>query len=254
MVLDFVQQRCIYILLFLSVTAFVWWFTFRARGVPSIVKSDPEELDRSRESWLRSCGYKYLGSYRINFGNAIAIIANAYLSPDDVKACEIVRIAGVTVTEFTSRGIPFFILCLNDYNGGEVLGYPPYKAVFHSRAKSIEELSNLHDRLLEELRLHGVTPSPLPSGEGIFEDVVVKGSKRDFEHQVRIGRMRTVGDGSYKPTLVGAIIGIPIVWFHGAMAIFTAFLPRDDKSILKQLRKKLDVFWGYPQSDIDYKY
>jgi hypothetical protein len=254
MILDLLQQYVVHVVLLVSAAGMIWWFTFRARSTPSIVRIDYRELDCERESWLFGNGYRYIGTYQINFGNPMTIVVNAYLSSDCVKACEIIRIGGRIVTEFTSRCIPFFVLCLNDFQGGSVVGYAPYKVVLHARTKSVEELSALHDRLLNECRLRNATPAPLPNGDGVFEELVVKGAQRDFEYQVRIGRMKRVGSNVYKPTLVGAVIGPSIVWFSGMKSVFTAILPWNDRRILKRLRAKLDSFWSYPQTDIDYKY
>jgi hypothetical protein len=48
MILDLLQQYLVRVVLIVSAAALFWWFTFRARGAPSIVKIDHRKFESRR--------------------------------------------------------------------------------------------------------------------------------------------------------------------------------------------------------------
>lgn len=255
MVISLLEHYVLHVVVIVVAVAIVYRVTFRSRGVPSIERTAPREVDRDREEWLLANGYAFLGTYRIDYGTPIEMVMNAFVSSDGVKACGIIRVNEKVVVEFTSRCRPFFVLCLNNFCEGSVMKYPPFKLVLHVREESIAGLSDLYDRLLDECRLRRVVASPLPAGEGLLEEMVVKGSLRDFEHQVRVGRMKRIGENRYRPTMKGAVVGVWFVWLADATRGFARWRrPWREGGLFARLRAKLDEFQSYPQAEIDYTY
>ena len=81
LLLHLLQEYLVHVLLAVSGAALVYWVTFRARGIPTVTRTDFAEMDRVREWWLLKNSYKYVASYRFDFGNAF-----------DVRKWQILRI------------------------------------------------------------------------------------------------------------------------------------------------------------------
>jgi hypothetical protein len=256
--LPLLQQYLISTVLLLILAALAYWINYRVTSVPTITRIARELLHPVHESWLLDNGYAPIATYHIDAENGLDIVGNIYLSADKIRSCAVLRIKArntcQVVTQFKSRCVPFFVLCTDDLCTGEVLGYPPYKMLVHSRNQTIDELSRLHDRLLDECRLNGIVPSPLPMEDGVAQAIISIGMKQDLEYQVRIGRMKRIGDNLYKPTLLGGTIATSLVWYSRIKNIVTPVLPTTDQRSINKLRNKLHEFWAYPQSEIDCKY
>jgi hypothetical protein len=144
----------------------------------------------------------------------------------------------IYITEFCSELFPSGYILTNSNPYPASMAYPNSKIVF--RFPSVNDVNILHRHHLEfcevaqseSFMLKKLKPECL---QGYIYQAYI----RDFEYQVKKGRMKKIEDNVYSWTLIGTILAVPMQAIYFLHSFLFSFKRPNKEKMIKRLKKKL---------------
>jgi len=197
------------------------------------------------EKELQALGFHFVGDYDVSMMSDITTRLRAYLSHDRLCAAGLIDLKttgqAVTALEFHTQLYPSGNITTSTSSHPRIFSYPPDKMLAQVPwKKTAAEVFELHQMLCETAACEKFTPAKIDS-DGLA-DAIRTDTRRDLDYQVRNGRFKKIAPDQYRLTLFGAIIAVPIVWFHMCYKGLFFWYKPSNRIFLRRLQRRLQRF------------
>lgn len=218
-------------------------YLYTPHNISDSVPEDFETYYQSSEEAFYELDWIRLGTFHCTHPKEEnIIIARFFCSPDYNHAamlseCKLPIGDSLYITEFSSDLSPCGSICTNN---NPYPGSIAYYDKFIFKFPSINSVKVLHDYHLdfcqaaqaESFSLKKMKPECLE--ERLHEEF-----KKDYEYQVKKGRMKRVDGNAYTWTLRGVILGVPMQVIHFFYSfLFRLYRPKQ-ATLIKRMKRKL---------------
>ncbi len=222
----------------------VKFYPYTPRNISDSVPEDFETYFQFSEEAFFDLDWIRLGTFHCTHPKEqTVIIARFYCSPDYNHAAMLAQCIpsegdALYLTEFYSELSPCGSILTNNNPYPDSLAHPNDKFVF--KFPSISYVNILHAYHLDFCQVAQSKSFTLKKFKPeCLEDYLYYVFKRDYEYQVKKGRMKRVGENAYSWTLCGAVLAAPKQAIHLLYgSLFSFYRPKQEKMI-KRMKRRL---------------
>jgi hypothetical protein len=194
------------------------------------------------EAGLINLGYEHVGDYDASATDQVEMKIQVYLSPDRLCTAVIANVKSAAQTfslvEFNTDLSPHGNITTSGSKYPNTFYYPPDKMVAKVPWKtSVAEMAALHTLLCETAREDQFVPVRMDPGR--IRECVVAEMRRDYEYQVKCGRMTEVSPDVYRSTLKGTFIAVPLIWSKMVHGFIHNLYHPSNETFCRRLRGRL---------------
>ncbi|MBN2311792.1 MAG: hypothetical protein JXR94_22625 [Candidatus Hydrogenedentes bacterium] len=223
------------------------WLAASRYYVPTItpVEGPPEpgeafEPRDAAEEALVELGFAYAGGFSVFMTEEVSCACRAFLLPGTSHTVILSYMQSkgqqLSYAEFNTEFVPK--RCVSTFNAGTPGAFGSLETTFAVRVpwhKDLRALFALHKRLCDLAEANAFRPAPI--GPGDIPARLVSGTREVLEYQVQRARLKRIDEDTYRHTLLGALLAVPLVWLNMAYGILFLWYRRSDDSIVRRAEK-----------------
>lgn len=209
-----------------------------ATCLPGLAPEPRDPMERE----IQALEFRYVGDFDVGKTGIVSMRVRAYISRDllcgALLADMTVGKEKTTVLEFGSDLSPAGSILTNNFALPSVYSYriQDMKASVPWKLTA-DEIFALHKAMCqvaldEEFTLKSIYATG-------FAERLSADMRKENDYQVERGRLRRVGKNRYRMTLLGALIGAPLIWYNMAYGGMFAWYKPQDSYFCWKLRRRL---------------